>query len=373
MKYRSFGKTNERISAIGFGCMRLPTTDGVPLGKNIDEEKAVGMIRFAIDNGVNYLDTAYPYHQGMSEVVVGKALKDGYREKTFVATKSPTFDIKCEEDFDRILDDQLKKLDIDCIDFYLMHALDRNRWNNIVLKFNLLPKLEKAQADGKIRHIGFSFHDDYEAFKMIVDGFDKWEFCQIQLNYIDINHQAGIKGLEYAASKGLGVVIMEPLLGGKLAVPPVNVAKVLPDTKTPVEWALDFLWNREEIGFMLSGMGEMEQVKQNIEYANRSEVGMLTKAELDMLAEAKVIFDTMSLVSCTRCAYCMPCPAGLDIPKIYEAYNASASVNMRRAKEMYDALEVHADKCVGCKQCEKACPQAIETSVLMKEIDKVFA
>lgn len=373
MQYRAFGKTNEKISAIGFGCMRFPTTDGVALSANIDEEKAVEMIRYAIDNGVNYLDTAYPYHQGMSEVVVGKALKDGYREKTFVATKCPTFSIEKEEDFDRILNEQLKKLDIECIDFYLMHALDKNRWKDIVLKFDLLSKLEKAKADGKIRHIGFSFHDDLQTFKNIIDGFDKWEFCQIQLNYIDIEHQAGIAGLEYAYEKGLGIVVMEPLLGGKLAVPPINAAKALSDEKTPVEWALDFLWNRKEVSFMLSGMGEITQVKQNIEYADCSAVGMLSDNDIKMFENAKRVFDTMALVPCTKCSYCMPCPFGLDIPKIYEAYNTSASADKKKASEMYAKLKVKADKCRACRKCEGVCPQSIETSLLMKDIAKFFA
>lgn len=369
MQYRDFGKTGEKISAIGFGCMRFPTTDDNP--EHIDEKSAIDMIHYAIDNGVNYLDTAYPYHNGMSEVVVGKALKNGYRQKTFIATKCPVWSVKSAEDFDRILDEQLKRLDVEYIDFYLLHALDINRWNNIVLKFDLLSKLEEAKKNGKIRHIGFSFHDSFDTFKTIIDGFDKWEFCQIQLNYIDIEHQAGIKGLEYAHGKGLGVVIMEPLLGGKLAAPTPNVAEVLSDSKTPVEWALDFLWNRKEVSFMLSGMGAMGQVKDNIEYACRSSVGMLGEEDLDMLARAKHMFDTMALVRCTKCAYCMPCPFGLDIPKLYEVYNMSA-YNPKRAKELYAELETAADKCRGCKKCEKVCPQSIQSSKVMPEIVKAL-
>lgn len=370
MNYRTFGKLNFRPSALGFGAMRLPILDGD--SKKINEPEAIRMIRAAIDSGVNYIDTAYPYHGGMSEVVVGKALKDGYRQKTMLASKSPVFNIKKEEDFDNFLNEQLERLQEDHIDFYLLHALDRDRWSNVVLKFNLLDKMEKAKQEGKIRYIGFSFHDDFDAFKLIVDGYDKWDFCQIQMNYIDTENQAQLKGMEYAASKQLGIVIMEPLLGGKLANPPKQVAKVLPGDKTPVEWALDFLWNRPEVGVILSGMSTMEQVQQNIEYASRAQVGMLSQADLDMLTEARRIFLTMALVPCTKCAYCMPCPFGLNIPKTFEAYNMTASVNMEAARKVYDTLEVAADQCRACKKCEKVCPQSIEVSAVMPEVAKVF-
>lgn len=371
MHYRKF--TDTELFPLGFGCMRFPTTDGNPNSKEIDEEKAIEMLHYAIDHGVNYLDTAYPYHNYHSEVLVGKALKGGYREKTNIATKCPVWEVKSEEDFDRILSDQLNKLGTDTIDFYLLHALDKNRWKDIVLKFDLLSKMDQAKADGKIRHIGFSFHDDLDTFKKIVDGNPSWEFCQIQLNYINTDYQAGLEGLEYAHQKGLSVIIMEPLLGGKLAAPPLQVQKLLPETKKPVEWALDFLWNRPEVGVILSGMGTMEQVCQNITYAKESAVGMLSPQDLDMLANAKKTFDTMALVPCTKCAYCMPCPFGLDIPKIYEAYNRTASLGLEKAKEFYATLEVKADACKKCKKCEKECPQNIESHTLMPEIASVFA
>ena len=202
MQYRDFGRTGLKVSALGFGAMRLPTKDNEPSSPNIIEEEAIKLIRYAIDYGVNYVDTAYPYHGKQSDVVVGKALKDGYREKVFLATKSPVPMLKEEGDFDRILDEQLKKLQTDHIDFYLLHSLRRDKWNDVVLKFDILSKLEKAKAQGKIKYIGFSFHDSIELFKEIVDYYPKWDFCQIQLNYIDINHQAGMEGLKYAASKG---------------------------------------------------------------------------------------------------------------------------------------------------------------------------
>ncbi len=369
MQYRDFGKTGCKVSALGFGAMRLPTIQET--GK-IDEAMTIKMLRDAIDAGVNYIDTAYVYHDGESEVVVGKALKDGYREKAYVATKNPVYNAKCEADFDKFLDEQLKRLDMEYIDFYLLHALEKATWEGHVLKYDMLHSLERAKAAGKIKHIGFSFHDSLDMFKEIVDSFD-WEFCQIQYNYINTEYQAGRAGLEYAAAKGLGVVIMEPLLGGKLAVPPVQVAKALPDTKTPVEWAFDFLWDQPEVGPVLSGMSLPNQVAENLIYADRSYTGMVKDEERAIYANAKNVFDNMALVPCTKCQYCMPCPAGIDIPKVYEAYNKTASENLEKAQEYYKLLEKTAADCLKCKKCEARCPQHIKSSELMPEIEKIFS
>ena len=373
MNYRKFGKTGIEISALGFGTMRLPTTDNVPLSANIDEAEAIRMIRHAIDSGVNYVDTAYPYHGRTSENLVGKALADGYREKTYLATKSPVVLIEAEEDFDRILDEQLQKLCTDHIDFYLLHALDAKKWET-VKKFDLIGKMKKARDAGKIRYMGFSFHDELSLFKTIVDSCDEWDFCQIQLNYINTDYQAGLEGLEYAASKGLGVVIMEPLLGGALAAPSDLLKNALGAEKSPVEWALDFLWNRPEVSLLLSGMGEMQQVEDNLAYASRSSVGMLSKEDVDMLTHAKEVYDSSILVPCTRCSYCMPCPFGLNIPAIYQAYNASSQSTMERAKALYAAAtpEISAIDCRKCKRCENVCPQHIASSQLMPKIAELF-
>ena len=226
MQYRRFGKLDWRPSALGFGCMRLPTTDGNPMSGCVDESEAVRMIRHGIDNGINYVDTAYPYHTGKGELAVGKALADGYREKVMLATKSPVFLISRAEDFDRYLDEQLKKLQTDHFDFYLLHALDRQRWENIILKHRVLDRAEAALKDGRISQLGFSFHDNLSAFKHIIDGYDGWTFCQIQYNYMDTENQAGTVGLKYAASKGLAVVVMEPILGGRLANPPAEIRRM---------------------------------------------------------------------------------------------------------------------------------------------------
>lgn len=372
MEYRRFGKTGLEVSALGFGCMRFPTVKDENGKDHIDEELAVSMVRRAIDKGVNYIDTAYPYHDGMSEIVVGRALQDGYREKVYLATKAPVWMYKSEEDFDRTLDEQLKKLDTEYIDFYLLHALNNERWEDTVLKYNLLDKAVKAKEEGKIRHIGFSFHDEMDVFMKILDGFDGWDFCQIQMNYIDVDHQATIKGLEEAGKRGLGLVIMEPLLGGKLANPTDNVRKMLGKEKEPAEWALDFLWNRPEVSLLLSGMSNMQQTEDNLVYASRSSVGMLTEKDLDMLAEAKKVYDTMALVSCTKCEYCMPCPAGINIPKTFEAYNQTASKGLEEAKKLYETLEIKADACRKCRKCEKVCPQSIKISENMVKIAEIF-
>lgn len=372
MQYKEFGKTGKKISILGFGAMRLPM---MKKGDEqvIDEKEAISMIRYGIDEGINYLDTAYPYHDGESEILVGKALKDGYREKTYLATKCPVWNVKKEEDFDFYLNEQLEKLQTDYIDFYLLHALDKDRFKDPVEKFNLIDKMEKAKEEGKIKHMGFSFHDDLESFKHMIDATDKWDFCQIQFNYINTDYQAGLEGLRYAASKGIAVIVMEPLLGGKLANPPKNVAETLGSEKTSVEWALDFVWGNQEVDLLLSGMSTMEQLKENIRYASHTKVGELTKEERAFYQEAKKIYDTMALVPCTKCEYCLPCPFELAIPNIFEAYNTSASVNMEKAKELYDKIEVNASFCTQCRTCEEACPQHIEISQVMGEVEGAFA
>ena len=369
MQYRKMGNTGVEVSALGFGCMRLPINED----KTINEEKAIAMIRHAIDNGVNYVDTAYPYHQGTSELVVGKALQDGYREKVFLADKMPMNVVSSAEHFDEILEEQLAKCGTDHFDFYLLHALNRERFEQKVKPFGLVQKMAEAKAAGKVRFIGFSFHDDLDTFKEIIDCYDGWDFCQIQYNYINTHHQAGTEGLKYAASKGLGVVIMEPLLGGKLANLAPHVAAAFPENKPHVEYALDWLWDQKEVSLLLSGMTEPEQVEQNLEYASRSSIGMVTEEERAIYANAKEIFDRASLVDCTKCEYCMPCPFGLNIPGIFAAYNKSASHGMATGKAEYEAMETKADACRACRRCEQVCPQNIKISEVMPKVVKTFA
>ncbi len=365
MQYRTFGKTGLEVSALGFGAMRFPLLED---GKTVDEQEAIGMLRHAIDEGLNYVDTAYPYHDGASETIVGKALLDGYREKTYVATKSPVWKLEKEEDFDAVLDEQLEKLQTDHIDFYLLHALSRERFEEKVKTFHLVERMKAARKSGKIKYLGFSFHGDLETFKDIVDYTDEWDFCQIQYNYINLEYQAGQEGLRYAADKRLAVVIMEPLLGGRLASLSDHVAELFPAEKSAVEHAFDFLWNQKEVSLLLSGMSSRQQVEDNLMYASRSGVDMLREEEKAVYGKVKELYDKSSMVACTGCGYCMPCPFGLDIPELFKAYNVYGVKGKDGMKPLYEQMEVRADSCQSCHKCEKVCPQSIKISEVMKQI-----
>jgi len=309
MEHRKFGKTGLTPSILGFGMMRLKRDAE---GK-FDEQWSIETLRHAIDNGLTYVDTAYIY--GESERITGLCLQDGYREKVTLATKLPIYNMTCEEDFDRFLDEQLERLQTDCIDVYLLHALSRECWDERVVKFRVLEHAEKAKAAGKIKHLGFSFHDNLDAFRYILNAYDKWEFCQIQLNYMDVNYQAGLQGLREAHEKGLAVVIMEPLRGGALAKVSEDVAALLPGD--PVESALDFLWNMPEVNVVLSGMSEREQVEQNMRYAERAHVGMLSPEQIDKMIEAGDKMRKVMSIPCTGCNYCDVCPKGIAIPQLF--------------------------------------------------------
>ncbi len=369
MQYRNFGRLDLKVSALGFGAMRLPTKQiqgaGNRLDSNIDENEAIRMIRYAIDNGVNYVDTAYGYHGGESEILVGKALKDGYRNRTMLATKSPVWLIRKPEDFDRLLDEQLGKLQTEYVDFYMLHAIGRNAWRNTVLKHDVLHRAEAAKKAGKIRHFGFSFHDSHDAFIEIIDGYDKWDFCQIQYNYMDIENQAGMKGLKYAASKGLGVVIMEPLLGGRLARPPKDVSVLLDDGsgRSAAGWGLEWLWDQPEVSVVLSGMSTMQQVEDNIVAAERSGVGKFNQKEHEVIELVRKKYNERTVIPCTGCSYCIPCPNNVDIPRNFSMYNDAVSYDdIDGARVSYNNFfneANRAEKCVGCGICEGKCPQHI--------------
>lgn len=369
MQYRDFGKTGEKVSALGFGCMRLPTQNN--LLHSIDEAEATKIVREGIDQGINYIDTAFFYHNGKSESFVGKALQDGYRDKVLLATKSPFGGFKFGFEFDKILDTQLKRLQTDHIDMYLLHAANLKSWKNVALKFDLLSKMEKARDAGKIRYIGFSFHDNFDAFMTILNGYDRWDFCQIQYNYVNTDYQAGTKGLEAAAAKGLGVIVMEPLLGGKLATPTENIKSALPEGVPPVQAALDFIWDRPEVSLLLSGMSNAQQVRENLQYAEESRIGKLGEAQKACYPKAKQIFDTAARVSCTHCDYCMPCPAGVEIPEIFACYNKSVA-DKSGAKKQYKKIKGAAQKCVSCGKCEAKCPQQLPIREKLKEADAFF-
>jgi len=379
MKFRKFGMLEKPVSALGFGCMRLPTKDGRPQSPDIDEAESIGLIRTAIDRGVNYVDTAYAYHSGRSEVVLGKALADGYRDRVLVATKSPVWQIAKGEDFDVYLNEQLIRLGTGHIDGYLFHALSRKRWADVVLRFDLLKRAEAALDDGRIGMIGFSFHDSGEAFREIVDGYGGWDFCQIQYNYMDVDNQAGAAGLDHAAANGLGVVVMEPLLGGRLANPPRAVREAFddfPTKRSPADWALRWLWDQPEVSVVLSGMNRPVQLEENLRSAETSAPGSFGPADFAMIERVRALFRARAAVPCTKCGYCMPCPNGVDIPRNFELYNDGAvyeDLNIPRL--IYARLLAETERassCIRCRTCEDKCPQGIEVGERMTEVHAVL-
>jgi predicted aldo/keto reductase-like oxidoreductase len=379
MKYRSFGKLDWKVTALGFGAMRLPILEGDH--SKIDEPESIRMIRYAIDHGVNYVDTAYPYHGGNSESLVGRALKDGYRERVRLATKMPTWLVEKREDFDRYLDEQLEKLQTDRIDFYLLHGLSNQRWPKI-RDLGVTEWAEGAIADGRIGHIGFSFHDEYPMIKEIIDHYDGWTFCQIQYNYMDTESSPrgpGTEGLKYAASRGLAVVVMEPIQGGRLSItPPAEIQRIwdeAPVKRSPAEWALQWVWNQPEVSIVLSGMSTKQHVEENVESAGRSGPGTLSLKELEVIDRVKQKYSELGYIGCTRCLYCQPCPQGVVIPEIIRVLNENYTNSQEEAKKAYlDEIpeESRAGKCVRCGTCEEQCPQDLPIMNLMRGASRMY-
>jgi predicted aldo/keto reductase-like oxidoreductase len=364
LKYRKFGKLDFEVSILGFGAMRLPFTDNNPA--NVVESESIRMIRYAIDHGVNYLDSAYVYHEGRSEVIVGQALQDGYRKKVKIATKLPCSHIQTADEFERIFNEQLKRLQTDKIDFYLLHGLNNMTWAKMQ-EMKVLRWAEEKIAAGSIGHLGFSFHDRFDVFKEIVDAYDGWTFCQIQYNYMDVNHQAGTQGLKYAASKGLAVVVMEPMRGGRLSKePPREVADLWASAatkRTPTEWALLWVWEYPEATVVLSGMSSMQQVTENLAVADRCGPGVLSSEELALVDKVRQAYRKLSPVPCTGCRYCMPCPNDVEIARIFEMYNDAIMYDDPILSRMFYSgrfglkPEQRADQCIACETCLEKCPQ----------------
>lgn len=377
MQYRKVPKNGDRLSALGFGAMRLPTKR-----LRIDEERAAEQIKLAIDNGVNYIDTAFTYHGGESENFLGRFLQDGYREKVKLATKLPVWAVKSQEDMDKYLDLQLEKLQTDHIDYYLLHALNRSMWENSK-NIGVLEFLDRAKEQGKIINAGFSFHSDRMTFKEIIDSYD-WEMCQIQYNFLDEENQAGKEGLLYAASKGLAVVVMEPLRGGSLAKDlPKEVTKIYSNAerkRTPAEWAFSWVWNHPEVTVVLSGMNEESHIKENIETCNASSPNSMSIKELEMMDHAKKVYKKLLKVPCTGCSYCMPCPHGVNIPICFYLYNQYHMMGNRMiTRGLYGAQTMgiqgdpsNASLCKKCGKCVKACPQHIEIPDVLDEVKKTL-
>lgn len=376
MKYRKFGNLDWQASVLGFGCMRLPLTNRED-PTSIDEEQATEMLHYAIGQGVNYLDSAYGYHRGQSERFLGKALAGGWRERVHLATKSPIWLLENESDFEKKLDEQLGKLQTSTIDHYLLHGLGADSWEK-VQRLNVLTYAQKAFADGRVRSLGFSFHDNYQVFKKIVDAFD-WAFCQIQYNYMDVANQAGRRGLQYAAAKGLAVVVMEPLLGGKLVKAPEPIQAVWATARvqrSPADWALQWLWNQPEVTVVLSGMSHIQQVQENIASAGRAEAGSLSSAEKNLVTRVRAVYKTLSPIPCTQCEYCLPCPNGVNIPRNFGIYNDGAmygTVNEARgAYQRWLDPNERASECENCDECEPKCPQHILISDWLPKVHAVL-
>lgn len=377
MRYRKFGKQDLEVSTLGFGCMRFPLVDGDE-GK-IDVEKAEEMLQYAIDHGVDYIDTAYPYHAGKSEGFVGEFLhKNNLRSKVKIATKLPVWMTKTYEDFERILEEQLQRLQTDYIDFYLLHALNKESWEK-VRDLKVLDFLEKAKADGKIKYIGFSYHDKPEHFRPIVDAYP-WDFCQIQYNYLDTEYQAGQSGLDYAAAKDMAIIVMEPLRGGRLATTPpepvMNIWQEGHEGWSPAEWALRWIWNSKDVTCILSGMSTLEQVKENVEIADKANAQSMADEELQCVDKAKDMFSKLIKVNCTGCNYCMPCPAGVNIPRNFEIYNHYYMFNaVEQAKKGYHVYmkeTSRASNCVNCGKCVEHCPQHIDIPNMLVKVSELL-
>lgn len=376
MQYRTVPKNGDQLSVLGFGCMRLPMKRG-----GIDKARASRQIYTAIDRGVNYIDTAVPYHNGKSEPFLGEILsQNGYREKVKLATKLPHWSVKTREDMDTMLDSQLERLKTDRIDYYLIHNLNGSSWESAKEK-GVIEFLDGAVKAGKIVNAGFSYHGGAEDFTEVVDGYD-WTFCQIQYNYLDTQNQAGTRGLQYAASKNLAVVIMEPLRGGNLAKTPPseirNIWKQANGNRSQVEWALRWIWNHPEVTVVLSGMNDESHVEQNLNMADTAMPQSFTSRDLDAVNQVRETFLRLMKVGCTGCQYCMPCPAGVNIPGCFEFYNSRHGFKDKTALLYYLAMngglfrdEVSlASKCIKCGLCLEKCPQKIAIPDRLAEVSE---
>ncbi len=362
MQHRVFPKIpGLDVSILGLGAMRLPVVGGEH--SRIDEEPATRMVHEAIRAGVNYVDTAWPYHGGSSERFLGRALQGGWRQKVQLATKCPVWEVEAEGDVERILGQQLEKLQTRRIDFYLLHALDGDRWAKMQ-RLRATRALERARADGRIGHVGFSFHGPLDDFKRIVDDYD-WEFTQIQLNYLDQVFQAGLEGMRHAAARRVGVVVMEPLRGGALAKAPPAVREILGRSGSrwsPAEWALRWVWHQPEVVTVLSGTGTVAQVLENAAVAGAA--APLSAGQLAQVEEARAFYQARMAVPCTACGYCQPCPNGVAIADVFNAWNAGRMFeDPRSAAWSYRYFQLSAgsggDRCEECGDCEPRCPQHI--------------
>jgi len=367
MQYRT-DKNGARLSILGYGCMRFDRSHG-----SIDLAKAEKELLAAIEGGVNYLDTAYIYPG--SEAAVGEILeRSGLRDRVYIATKLPHYLIKSAAGAEKLFQEELRRLRTDHVDYYLMHILtDVDTWNRLTA-LGIQDWIAEKKAKGKIRNIGFSYHGGSEMFCRLVDAYD-WDFCQIQYNYLDEHSQAGRRGLQYAHAKGLPVIIMEPLRGGRLTELPPEVGRVFENAGggSPARWGLRWLWDQPEVTVVLSGMHSEEMVRENLAAAGESLPGMLTEKERAAYSEAVKAINRSMKVGCTGCGYCQPCPAGVDIPGVFRCWNAMYAEGKRSAQHDYvkcvllRKTPTGAAQCIRCGKCEQHCPQSLSIRQLLGE------
>jgi uncharacterized protein len=383
MLYRKIGKTNVNSSVLGFGAMRLPMVGaqgglaGFDPNIPIDEVHATKMIEHAVEQGVTYFDTAYAYHGGKSEVFLGKALRR-HRSKIMIATKLPSWNVEKPEDMERLFNEQLERLGTDYLDFYLIHGLDTNNWAKMKA-MGSLEFLDKLRTSGKIRFAGFSFHDEIKVFKNIIDAFD-WSMCLLQFNFYDRDYQAGREGLAYAAARGVGIVVMEPLRGGKLVHRIPTEVQELWDSasikRTPVEWAMRYVWDFPEVSTVLTGSSTLDQLKDHTRIADQGIAKSLTAEEHALIDRVRETYRTMLKVDCTACAYCMPCPNGVNIPQNFNLYNDSfLFVGGELNSFFYNRFltpEQRASGCYDCLICVEKCPQKIDIPKVLKIVHEHF-
>lgn len=374
-------KSEDKLSVLGYGCMRLASKGDVSLTSAIDVETAKRQILHAIENGVNYLDTAYPYHRGDSERFLGEHILKTHRDQVYIATKLPCFSIRKKEKIEEIFLKQFEKLQTEYIDYYLLHALDGNNWTKMK-RLGIIDFMDRIKHEGKVRHLGFSFHGEHDHFKQIVDEFD-WDFAQVQFNILDEHYQAGIDGIRYAADKGLGIIVMEPLRGGALVGKmPKSVQAVYdsaPIKRNPADWALSWIYDHPEVTLVLSGMNDDKHIEENLKIASNAQPGMLSNVERQIIAKAREAFNTELTITCTGCKYCMPCPQGINIPSALKNLNNYHMFSKREAR-MYqmgyagvqtaDGKPHWAGSCTDCGACEKKCPQHLPIRDALKQVSR---
>ena len=372
MKYRKFGNLDWEVSILGFGVMSLPLTGDNP--DEFNEPEIVQMIRYAIDHGVNYLDLGYPYdlprHERRTRII-GRALKDGYRQRVRIAASIPLFHTRSSSDFAFHLNWQLEWLETEGVDFYLLGWLNRENWPGLK-ELGVLPLAERAMTDGRVGRLGFSYHDDFQGLRTILGDCDGWSLCQFQYSYMDVNHHPGTGGIKYAADRGLAVVITEPLRGGRLAKrQPEPVAKVWAEDvsgRSLPEWGLGWVWNHPEVSVAVSDMSSMGQVEENISLAGRAEPDSFSVREMVLINHVREAYHRLRPVPCTACRACMPCPEGIDVPRIFEIYNDAVIYDdIRTGRTIYSREHHNLDDCTECGICENACAKGLHVTDYLKK------